>query len=73
MVSVIITLTRFPISFFSAKFFSIFFQNENCWKKVMQLIKEIPSEKAALAARLQTLADNYQFDEIVKLLNISEF
>ena len=42
-------------------------------KKVMQLIKAIPPEKAALAAQLQTLADNYQFDEIVKLLNFSEF
>ncbi len=40
-------------------------------KKVMQLIKEIPSEKAALATQLQTLAENYQFDEIVRLLNFS--
>ncbi len=40
-------------------------------KKVMQLIKAIPPEKAALAAKLQTLADNYQFDEIVRLLNFS--
>ena len=40
-------------------------------KKVMQLIKEIPSEKAALATQLQTLAYNYQFDEIVRLLNFS--
>ena len=42
-------------------------------KKVRQLIKDIPPEKAALAIKLQTLADNYQFDEIVRLLNFSEF
>ena len=40
-------------------------------KKVMQLIQAMPPEKAALASKLQTLADNYQFDEIVKLLNFS--
>ncbi len=40
-------------------------------KKVMELIKAIGPEKAALAAQLRTLADNYQFDEIVKLLNFS--
>ncbi|MGK7947228.1 MAG: ATP-binding protein [Xenococcaceae cyanobacterium] len=40
-------------------------------KKVMQLIKAIPPEQAAIAAQLQTLADNYQFDEIVRLLNFS--
>lgn len=40
-------------------------------KKVMQLIKDIPPEKAALAAQLQTLAENYRFDQIVKLLNFS--
>ena len=40
-------------------------------KKVMQLIKAIPPEKRAIAAQLQILADNYQFDEIVKLLNFS--
>ncbi len=40
-------------------------------KKVMQLIKDIPPEKAALATQLRTLADNYQFDEIVRLLNFS--
>ena len=41
-------------------------------KQVMQLIKAIPPEKGAIAAQLQTLADNYQFDEIVRLLNFSE-
>ncbi len=41
-------------------------------KKVMQLIQAMPPEKAALASKLQTLADNYQFDEIVKLLNFSQ-
>ena len=40
-------------------------------KQVMQLIKAIPPEQAALANPLQILADNYQFDEIVKLLNFS--
>ncbi len=40
-------------------------------KQVMQLIKQISPEKAALAIQLQTLADNYQFDEIVRLLNFS--
>ena len=40
-------------------------------KKVMQLIQAMPPEKAALAAQLQTLADNYQFDEMVGLLNFS--
>ncbi|MDJ0569262.1 MAG: hypothetical protein QNJ53_09465 [Pleurocapsa sp. MO_192.B19] len=35
------------------------------------LYKVIPPEKAHLAAQLQTLADNYQFDEIVRLLNFS--
>ncbi|MEM1170597.1 MAG: ATP-binding protein [Cyanobacteria bacterium P01_H01_bin.35] len=37
-------------------------------KKVMQLIKDIPPEKAVLATQLQTFADNYQFDRIVQLL-----
>ena len=41
-------------------------------KQVMQLIKAIPPEHVALAAQLQILADNYQFDEIVRLLNFSE-
>ncbi len=41
-------------------------------KQVMQLIKAIPPEKAALATKLQTLADNYQFEEIVRLLNFSD-
>ncbi len=40
-------------------------------KQVMQLIKAMPPEKAALATQLQTLADNYQFDRIVRLLNFS--
>ncbi|MDJ0593807.1 MAG: phosphoenolpyruvate synthase [Pleurocapsa sp. MO_226.B13] len=40
-------------------------------KKVIELIKAIPPAKAPLAARLQTLAENYQFDEIVRLLNFS--
>ncbi|MGD1704628.1 ATP-binding protein [Dapis sp. BLCC M229] len=38
-------------------------------KKVMQLIKDIPPEKAVLATQLQNFADNYQFDRIVQLLN----
>ena len=38
-------------------------------KQVLQLIKAIPSEKSAMARKLQTLAENYQFDEIVRLLN----
>ncbi len=40
-------------------------------KKVRQLIQAMPPEKTALAAQLTTLADNYQFDKIVKLLNFS--
>ncbi len=40
-------------------------------QQVRQLIQAMPPEKAVLAARLQTLADNYQFDEIVRLLNFS--
>ncbi|MEM9507554.1 MAG: ATP-binding protein, partial [Cyanobacteria bacterium P01_E01_bin.35] len=40
-------------------------------KQVMQLINAIPPEKEPLAAQLQILADNYQFDEIVRLLNFS--
>ena len=40
-------------------------------KKVMQLIKAIPPEKTALAAQLTALAENYQFDEILRLLNFS--
>ena len=42
-------------------------------KKVMQLIQAMPPEKAALAGQLSTLAENYQFDEITRLLNFSEF
>nr|WP_293097066.1 histidine kinase dimerization/phospho-acceptor domain-containing protein [Okeania sp. SIO2F4] len=38
-------------------------------KKVMQLIKDIPPEKAVLATKLQQFADNYQFDQIVQLLS----
>ena len=38
----------------------------------MQLIKAIPTEKKALAVQLRILADNYQFDEILKLLNFFE-
>jgi PAS domain S-box-containing protein len=38
-------------------------------KKVMQLIQELPPEKAALAAQLKTLADNYQFDQMIKLIS----
>ncbi|MEL7315867.1 MAG: ATP-binding protein, partial [Cyanobacteria bacterium J06559_3] len=37
-------------------------------KKVQQLIKEIPREKATLAAKLQALVAGYQFNEIIKLL-----
>ena len=40
-------------------------------KKVVQLIKTIPPEKELLAAKLQKLAENYQFDEILRLLNFS--
>jgi len=40
-------------------------------KEVMELIQAIPSEKAALVTQLQNLADNYQFDEIVRLLDFS--
>ena len=41
-------------------------------KKVMQLIGEMPPEKAIFASQLQSLAENYQFDQIVQLLNFSE-
>ncbi|MDJ0595866.1 MAG: hypothetical protein QNJ72_38770, partial [Pleurocapsa sp. MO_226.B13] len=34
-------------------------------------LKAIPPEKEPLAAQLQILADNYQFVEIIKLLNFS--
>jgi PAS domain S-box-containing protein len=37
-------------------------------KKVLQLIKAIPPEKAALAAKLQTLAENYRFVDILTAL-----
>ena len=37
----------------------------------MQLIEEMPPEKAAIAAKLKTLAENYQFDQIIQLLNFS--
>ncbi|MEM1170596.1 MAG: ATP-binding protein [Cyanobacteria bacterium P01_H01_bin.35] len=40
-------------------------------KKVKQLIKDIPPEKAVLATQIQNFADNYQFDRIVQLLNFS--
>ncbi|MDY7013742.1 MAG: ATP-binding protein [Cyanobacteriota bacterium] len=40
-------------------------------KKVMQLIQKMPPEKAAIATKLQALAESYQFDEIVELLNFS--
>ena len=40
-------------------------------KKVMQLIQVIPSEKTALATKLTSLAENYQFDDILHLLNLS--
>ena len=40
-------------------------------KKVMQLINDIPLEKEAIAAQLKNFAENYQFDRIVKLLNIA--
>ncbi len=39
-------------------------------KQVMQLIQEMPADKSAIATRLQTLAENYQFDEIVSLLDV---
>ena len=38
-------------------------------KQVIQLIEEMPPEKGAIATRLQTLAENYQFDEIIRLLD----
>ncbi|MGF1537442.1 MAG: ATP-binding protein [Elainellaceae cyanobacterium] len=38
-------------------------------KQVTQLINEIPPDKGAMAARLGALAENYQFDEITRLLN----
>ena len=41
-------------------------------KKVMQLIQTIPSEKTALTAQLTALAEKYQFDEILQLLNSPE-
>ena len=34
----------------------------------MELIKEIPAEKTALINKLQTWAEDYRFDEILKLL-----
>ena len=40
-------------------------------KKVKQLIKDIPPEKAVLATQLQNFADNYQFNRIIQLLNFS--
>lgn len=41
-------------------------------KKVRQLIQAIPPEKKALVTKLQTLAENYQFGEIIKLLDLVE-
>ena len=41
-------------------------------KKVTQLIQDMPPEKSEIAAKLQTLVENYQFDEIVRLLNFSQ-
>lgn len=46
-------------------------------KQVFQLVKTMPLEQAAIhqgrhvaiATQLQTLAENYQFDEIVSLLD----
>ncbi|MEO0986970.1 MAG: ATP-binding protein [Cyanobacteria bacterium J06639_14] len=38
-------------------------------KEVIQLIKAIPPERAALAAQLQTLAEGYRFKEIAKLID----
>ena len=40
-------------------------------KKVMQLIKDIPPEKEAIASQLKNFAENYQFDRIIRLLNFS--
>ncbi|MDJ0702353.1 MAG: ATP-binding protein [Leptolyngbyaceae cyanobacterium MO_188.B28] len=39
-------------------------------KKVTQLIQDMPPEQAEIAAKLQTLAENYQFDQIVRLLDV---
>ncbi len=38
-------------------------------RQVRQLIAKIPSGNAAIAARLEGLAEDYQFDEIVRLLD----
>ncbi len=39
-------------------------------KKVLQLIRDIPTDQASLATRLRSLADNYQFDEIAKAVEV---
>lgn len=38
-------------------------------KAVMQLVREMPSSKAAIAQHLRTLAETYQFDKIIGLLS----
>ncbi|MEO0407039.1 MAG: hypothetical protein AAF289_06785, partial [Cyanobacteria bacterium P01_A01_bin.135] len=38
-------------------------------RRVAQLIAEIPSERAPLARHLQQLADDYQFEAIIRLLD----
>ena len=38
-------------------------------KQVIRLIDELPPEKAGIANKLIALAENYQFDEIISLLN----
>lgn len=41
-------------------------------KEALQLIKAIPREKSDLVVELQTLVEEYQFGEIVKLLNLTK-
>ena len=41
-------------------------------KEALQLIKAIPREKSDLVVELQALVEEYQFGEIVKLLNLTK-
>ncbi|MEL7333930.1 MAG: ATP-binding protein, partial [Cyanobacteria bacterium J06560_2] len=41
-------------------------------KKVMALIEEIPAQHAALEQSLRAIADSYQFDQIVKVIDSME-
>jgi two-component system sensor histidine kinase/response regulator len=38
--------------------------------KVLELLKQIPAEKAELAGALRDLAENFQFAEIIKLTGV---